>query len=37
METLRGIVVVIHLVGFGSLFGAWAVEVFNRRMQRHPR
>ena len=33
METLRGIVVVIHLIGFGLLFGAWAVEAFNRRMQ----
>ena len=33
MDTLRGIVVVIHLIGFGLLFGAWAVEAFNRRMQ----
>ena len=33
MDTLRGIVVVIHLIGFGMLFGAWAVEVFNRRMR----
>jgi hypothetical protein len=32
METLRGVVVVIHLVGFAILFGAWAVEAFNRRM-----
>ncbi|GAA1945646.1 Fe-S protein [Microbacterium deminutum] len=33
METLRGIVVIIHLIGFAILFGAWAVEAFNRRMQ----
>jgi len=36
METLRGIVVVIHLIGFGTLFGAWAVEVYNRRMRVTP-
>lgn len=33
MELLRGIVVVVHLIGFGLLFGAWAVEAFNRRLQ----
>jgi hypothetical protein len=30
METLRGIVVLIHLVGFAVLFGAWVVELVNR-------
>ena len=33
MELLRGIVVVVHLIGFALLFGAWAVEAFSRRMQ----
>jgi hypothetical protein len=28
METLRHIVVFIHLVGFAVLFGAWAVQAF---------
>jgi NADH:ubiquinone oxidoreductase subunit 6 (subunit J) len=31
METLRHVVVLIHLVGFAILFGAWVVEVVNRR------
>ncbi len=31
METLRGIVLVIHLVGFATLFGAWAVEAVGAR------
>ncbi len=31
MEILRGIVVLIHLVGFATLFGAWVVEVFGKR------
>lgn len=31
METLRGIVLVVHLVGFATLFGAWAVEAFGAR------
>lgn len=29
METLRGIVVLIHLIGFATLFGAWVVELAN--------
>ncbi|MDN3311084.1 Fe-S protein [Microbacterium oryzae] len=33
METLRDIVLVIHLVGFATLFGSWLVEVVNRRTQ----
>ncbi|WP_309064740.1 Fe-S protein [Microbacterium sp.] len=28
METLRQIVVFVHLIGFATLFGAWAVEAF---------
>src|SRR6478735_6030062 len=31
METLRHIVLLVHLVGFALLFGAWAVEAVNRR------
>lgn len=31
MEILRSIVIVIHLVGFATLFGSWLVEVANRR------
>lgn len=31
METLRLIVVFIHLIGFATLFGAWAVEAFGGR------
>ncbi|MEN2738101.1 Fe-S protein [Microbacterium sp. X-17] len=31
MEILRGIVVLIHLVGFAILFGSWVVEVVSRR------
>ena len=31
MEILRHVVVLIHLVGFAILFGAWVVEVVNRR------
>ena len=31
MEILRHVVVLIHLVGFAILFGAWVVEVANRR------
>ena len=36
METLRHVVVLIHLVGFALLFGAWAVEAYNRRLQVTP-
>lgn len=31
METLRGIVLVVHLIGFAVLFGAWAVEALGAR------
>lgn len=33
MEILRHIVVLVHLVGFAVLFGAWVVEAVNRRGQ----
>ncbi|GGH37095.1 Fe-S protein [Microbacterium album] len=33
LETLRSIVVFIHIVGFAILFGAWAVEAAGRRFQ----
>ncbi len=33
METLRDVVVLIHLVGFAILFGAWAVEAAARRFE----
>lgn len=36
LEILRHIVVFIHLTGFAVLFGAWAVEVYNRRVQFTP-
>jgi hypothetical protein len=29
MEILRGIVLLVHLVGFAVLFGAWVVELVN--------
>ncbi|MCZ4068229.1 Fe-S protein [Microbacterium sp. H37-C3] len=31
METLRGIVLVVHLIGFATLFGAWLVEALGAR------
>src|SRR5690606_20748192 len=31
METLRLVVLLVHLVGFATLFGAWAVEAFGAR------
>jgi hypothetical protein len=31
METLRGIVVLIHLIGFATLFGAWLVAAMGDR------
>lgn len=31
METLRDVVVLIHLIGFAVLFGAWVVELFGKR------
>jgi hypothetical protein len=36
LEILRHIVVFIHLTGFAVLFGAWAVEAYNRRVQFTP-
>jgi hypothetical protein len=31
MEILRHVVLLVHLVGFAVLFGAWVVEAFGRR------
>lgn len=31
MEILRSIVVLVHLVGFATLFGAWIVEAVGQR------
>ena len=31
MEILRHVVVLVHLVGFAILFGAWVVELVNRQ------
>jgi hypothetical protein len=31
METLRGIVVLVHLIGFATLFGAWLVAAVGDR------
>ncbi|MCR2785146.1 MULTISPECIES: Fe-S protein [unclassified Microbacterium] len=31
METLRHVVLLVHLTGFAVLFGAWAVEAFGGR------
>ncbi|MFC8681113.1 Fe-S protein [Microbacterium ureisolvens] len=31
MEFLRHVVVLVHLVGFAILFGAWVVEAVNRK------
>jgi len=33
MEILREIVVLVHLVGFATLFGAWVVEAVARRLR----
>ena len=33
METLRHVVLLVHLVGFAILFGAWVVEAVSRRRQ----
>lgn len=33
METLRLIVVLIHLIGFAVLFGAWATQAFAGKRQ----
>lgn len=31
METLRDVVVLVHLVGFAVLFGGWVVEALGKR------
>lgn len=36
MEILRSVVVLVHLVGFALLFGAWVVEVVGRRVRVTP-
>ncbi len=36
MEILRHVVVLIHLVGFAVLFGAWVVEAVSKRRQVTP-
>ena len=33
METLRHIVVFIHLIGFAVLFGSWAVQAFGGKRE----
>lgn len=33
METLRHIVLFVHLIGFAILFGSWFVEAVSRRFQ----
>jgi hypothetical protein len=33
MEFVRHLVVLVHLVGFALLFGAWAVEAVSRRVR----
>lgn len=33
METLRHIVLFVHLIGFATLFGAWAVSAFGGKRQ----
>lgn len=33
METLRHIVLLVHLIGFAVLFGAWAVQAFGGKRQ----
>ncbi|MDZ8170981.1 Fe-S protein [Microbacterium xanthum] len=33
MEIVRHLVVLVHLVGFALLFGAWAVEAFGGRQR----
>ncbi|PKI92196.1 Fe-S protein [Actinomycetales bacterium SN12] len=33
METLRHLVLLVHLVGFAVLFGAWAVQAFGGKRE----
>lgn len=36
MEILRHVVVLVHLIGFATLFGAWLVEAVSRRVRVTP-
>lgn len=31
MDILREIIVIVHLIGFATLFGGWVVELFGKR------
>ncbi|WP_309103432.1 Fe-S protein [Microbacterium sp.] len=33
LEILRHVLVFVHLIGFAVLFGSWAAEAYNRRVQ----
>jgi len=33
METLRHLVVLVHLIGFATLFGAWVVQAFGGKRE----
>src|SRR5690606_30406437 len=33
METLRHVVVFVHLIGFATLFGSWAVQAFGGKRE----
>jgi hypothetical protein len=33
METLRNVVIWVHLIGFAVTFGAWATEAVSRRLR----
>ena len=33
METLRNIVLFVHLIGFATLFGSWVVQAFGGKKQ----
>ena len=33
METLRHVVLFVHLIGFAVLFGAWAVQAFGGKRE----
>ncbi|UWF78026.1 MULTISPECIES: Fe-S protein [Microbacterium] len=33
METLRHVVLLVHLIGFATLFGAWATQAFGGRRE----
>lgn len=36
METLRGVVILVHLIGFATLFGAWLVAAMGDRKITRP-